>query len=1198
MIIFAILPSVTIGKEISNFDNGGGQPTVEVELLGEPGKCTDSTAYFSIPVHKGKIQEASLKITTKADQFGNYLLDPKLDVGVDGDYEWEYKGRGYGSFGHQNMFSSGMDRRLVAIGNNYKNNFDIYLPDTAFVTDASMKLVGGNLKYGEIYVAVVMNNGNVYYLRSYSNGNFGAPQFIGSVGSNSYGIGMGDFDDDGDYDIIVNQGWWSSPTGNIYMFRKDGPGANFTRIINPVGTTGNGRNTGFAVGDFDNDRKLDFVESEMGSNFYFFKGNGTNTFTRYKILESFSGGTPWEKDAVDFNLDGKLDMVVGGSTTKKVFVFPGKGDGTFGPKIEVNSWTGTSTWTWGSECAVGGDFNNDGNPDIIAKEALWGGDNYFRFIPGNGDLTFEDDQPIVINNLITDSQDPRADAFDFNFDGNQDIVTYDNTGSSGTLKCYWGSGNGQFKSNAVNLGSLGWGIQGITAPPSVLLGGCDNLEVDIGADGGLPDFSFNGSIDSTELLAGANFKNKLNSIISSPPAGSKKITDLYGNTLIKIPIEFRADKMGNVLAQNLSISYSYTADVDINPHNDNLVNELNDLIPQSGSGEFKVYFNLISQNPGKAKFSDLNIKFNEAPTTKKIPNLEIKEGTDRFELIDLAHYFNDDEELPEELEYSVFSNSNNEYVKVSIHNGHWLHVNATKAPDWVGDTKVVVTAEDRGKGVTKSNEITISIKPVNDPPRIGRNIDNIDLLIYSVSDRIDLDHPNKRFFYDVDSDDLYFKIIVFDEENTGKFEDYIEIDINNESNELRIRSMDKPKLGIPIRIYCSDNENIMQMNFSQLLNYPIYQHLIVNITRLGHDIESLEPPIWKDIKDIIIPEDEARTNWINLNNYTSDPDDSVETLRITVDSLTNSAFMNVFIISSKDRTQNILNIIPEKDFDGESIVTLRAEDKDHNFALEDFKITIEPKPDIPSVTILSPVDNSYVSGKIVITGSANDPEGQLELVEVKIGNNDWQAATGLTYWSFEWDSLDNVATLDEVLMKARSMDADNSYSIFDSITLNVDNVKFDSDGDTVPDIYDACPEDPLNWIDTDGDGVGDNTDDFIDDPTQWYDVDGDGYGDNIYGNSPDMFIYDPTQWKDMDGDGLGDNPDGNNPDPYPKDPSQKSTEDDEIKETTIFKSENAPYFMILILIIIDLLILNYYVTRRRKIKNEKEEAASESESKD
>ena len=54
----------------------------------------------------------------------------------------------------------------------------------------------------------------------------------------------------------------------------------------------------------------------------------------------------------------------------------------------------------------------------------------------------------------------------------------------------------------------------------------------------------------------------------------------------------------------------------------------------------------------------------------------------------------------------------------------------------------------------------------------------------------------------------------------------------------------------------------------------------------------------------------------------------------------------------------------------------------------------------------------------------------------------------------------------------------------------------DTDGDGHPDINDAFPNDPTEWLDTDKDGVGDNKDLFPNDPNETVDTDGDGLGDN------------------------------------------------------------------------------------------------------
>lgn len=43
----------------------------------------------------------------------------------------------------------------------------------------------------------------------------------------------------------------------------------------------------------------------------------------------------------------------------------------------------------------------------------------------------------------------------------------------------------------------------------------------------------------------------------------------------------------------------------------------------------------------------------------------------------------------------------------------------------------------------------------------------------------------------------------------------------------------------------------------------------------------------------------------------------------------------------------------------------------------------------------------------------------------------------------------------------------------------------DRDGDDIPDIDDAFPDDPNEWLDSDSDGVGDNADAYPNDSTKW-----------------------------------------------------------------------------------------------------------------
>lgn len=104
----------------------------------------------------------------------------------------------------------------------------------------------------------------------------------------------------------------------------------------------------------------------------------------------------------------------------------------------------------------------------------------------------------------------------------------------------------------------------------------------------------------------------------------------------------------------------------------------------------------------------------------------------------------------------------------------------------------------------------------------------------------------------------------------------------------------------------------------------------------------------------------------------------------------------------------------------------------------------------------------------------------------------------------------------------------------------------DTDGDGVPNLIDAFPNNPAEWEDTDGDTIGNNADpdddndlvpdaadQFPKDPAESTDADGDGIGDNAdpdrdgdwVANDEDKFPANTNEWDDTDGDGLGDNSD-------------------------------------------------------------------------
>ena len=130
---------------------------------------------------------------------------------------------------------------------------------------------------------------------------------------------------------------------------------------------------------------------------------------------------------------------------------------------------------------------------------------------------------------------------------------------------------------------------------------------------------------------------------------------------------------------------------------------------------------------------------------------------------------------------------------------------------------------------------------------------------------------------------------------------------------------------------------------------------------------------------------------------------------------------------------------------------------------------------LPTVSITSPLANDTVAGIIVITGTANDSDGQVYHVEVSIDRGPWITATGTTTWTYQWDTTDEINGIHRI--SARSNDGTN-YSNVAYIEVTVDNtlqntppiinITYPSEGDTVNNVTTVMgsahdiDNDPLN----------------------------------------------------------------------------------------------------------------------------------------
>lgn len=97
------------------------------------------------------------------------------------------------------------------------------------------------------------------------------------------------------------------------------------------------------------------------------------------------------------------------------------------------------------------------------------------------------------------------------------------------------------------------------------------------------------------------------------------------------------------------------------------------------------------------------------------------------------------------------------------------------------------------------------------------------------------------------------------------------------------------------------------------------------------------------------------------------------------------------------------------------------------------EVVLGPKP---TVTITSHSEDDDVSDDVTLSGTADDSDGEVDKVEIKIGSAGWDEADGTTSWSYEWDST--IYSDGEMMVKARSHDG-TQYSSIAQLTLNIAN---------------------------------------------------------------------------------------------------------------------------------------------------------------
>jgi hypothetical protein len=284
--------------------------------------------------------------------------------------------------------------------------------------------------------------------------------------------GVADLNGDGNVDLvgyIDSKAAWS-----VVVLLGNGDGSFGPPIISS-GAAGGFFIQGFTLADLNRDGKPDLIVviANMGvdGRFLVLLNNGDGTFAA--PVEYFAGIPDSNVVAADFNKDGKLDAIVG-TDGNGLAVLLGNGDGTFQPTTYI---TNTAcAHACGSTSLAAFDFNGDGNADLViatnsATQVLLGkGDGSFTALPATG---------ATIGLL---------QVADFNGDGKADLLGTQITGGASLGALMLGNGDGTFGS------------------PLPLIPGGDGLIGDFNGDGKLDIIAgnvllFNGTATDFQITA-------------------------------------------------------------------------------------------------------------------------------------------------------------------------------------------------------------------------------------------------------------------------------------------------------------------------------------------------------------------------------------------------------------------------------------------------------------------------------------------------------------------------------------------------------------------------------------------------------------------------------------------------------------------------------------------------------------------------
>ena len=264
--------------------------------------------------------------------------------------------------------------------------------------------------------------------------------FFSSVFQSYTGIGYYDFNEsvdkaialdyngDGKDDILC----YRPGSKTVYLLKSNGD-KTFTNVYassNGIGYYDFNESVDRAIAlDYNGDGKDDILCYRPGSKIvYLLKSNGDGTFTTVYTSRNGIGGYDFnaledEAIALDYNGDGKDDILCYRPGSKTVYLLKSNGDGTFTTVYTSRNGIAGFDFNASVDKAIALDYNGDGKDDILCYRP---GSKIVYLLKSNGDGTFTSvyEGRNGIAGFDFSKCGDRAVALDYNHDGLSDIVLY------------------------------------------------------------------------------------------------------------------------------------------------------------------------------------------------------------------------------------------------------------------------------------------------------------------------------------------------------------------------------------------------------------------------------------------------------------------------------------------------------------------------------------------------------------------------------------------------------------------------------------------------------------------------------------------------------------------------------------------------------------------------------------------------------